>query len=722
MFSKILIANRGEIACRVAATARRLGIKTVAVYSTADASAKHVAACDEAIAIGDAAATESYLRGDKIIAAALSSGAQAVHPGYGFLSENADFAQACADAGLVFIGPPAASMRAMGSKSAAKTLMTQAGVPLVPGYHGDDQDPALLQDAADDIGYPVLLKASAGGGGKGMRIVEHSADFAAALISCQREALAGFGDDKVLIERYLPRARHIEIQLFADTQGNCVYLFERDCSVQRRHQKVLEEAPAPALSASRRAEMGAAAVAAAKAVGYVGAGTVEFIVDCSGQQNAPGQDVGDVFYFMEMNTRLQVEHPVTEMITGLDLVEWQLRVADGQALPLQQQQLALRGHAIEARIYAENPEKGFLPATGILHYLRTPAAVSFQVYSDGPVEPLTVRVPAPVLAPAPVRIDSGFAQGDTISPFYDPMIAKLIVWGADRREALTRMVAALQACRVAGVATNIGFLQRLIACDAFANADLHTGLIEHNRAVLFPPAAPAPLGVLALAAMAVIQGEQDVDSTNNTNAGDPWSAGDGWRMHERLQRTLEWADDTQIYRLAVSYQNDHWSIRLADAGDDQTHSLRLLQHDGNDSRDFRILLDDRMIEGSVIPDGGPNNSLSQIFSDIGRSTLRYKDPLHDPLIHSGGDEAVAGRLTAPMPGKIIALLVAQGDTVEKGAPLLVMEAMKMEHTIGAPRAGKVDQLLYAVGDQVGEGEPLLTLINLPANSSNLPSA
>jgi 3-methylcrotonyl-CoA carboxylase alpha subunit len=713
VFSKILIANRGEIACRVAATARRLGIKTVAVYSTADATARHVAACDEAIAIGDAAATESYLCGDIIIAAALSSGAQAVHPGYGFLSENADFAQACVDAGLVFIGPPATAMRAMGSKSAAKTLMTQAGVPLVPGYHGDDQDPALLQRAADDIGYPVLLKASAGGGGKGMRIVEHSADFAAALISCQREALAGFGDDKVLIERYLPRARHIEIQLFADTQGNCVYLFERDCSVQRRHQKVLEEAPAPALSAIRRAEMGAAAVAAAKAVGYVGAGTVEFIVDCSGQQNTPAQDVGDVFYFMEMNTRLQVEHPVTEMITGLDLIEWQLRVADGQPLPLQQQQLTLRGHAIEARIYAENPEKGFLPATGTLHYLRTPAAISFQVYSDEPGEPLGGALPASV------RIDSGFAQGDVISPFYDPMIAKLIVWGADRNEALTRMAAALHAYRVAGVATNIGFLQRLIACDAFADADLDTGLIEHNRAVLFPPAGPAPLGLLALAAMAVIQGEQGVEGTNSTNADDPWSAGDGWRMHERLQRTLEWADDTQIYRLVVSYQNDHWSIRLADAGDDQTHSLRLLQHDRDD---FRILLDDRIIEGSVIPDGGPGNSLSQIFSDIGRSTLRYKDPLNDPLIHSAGDEAVAGRLTAPMPGKIIALLVAQGDTVEKGAPLLVMEAMKMEHTIGAPRAGKVDQLLYAVGDQVGEGEPLLTLINLPANSSNLPSA
>ncbi|HWZ47737.1 MAG TPA: biotin carboxylase N-terminal domain-containing protein [Herbaspirillum sp.] len=697
MFSKILIANRGEIACRVAATARRMGIQTVAVYSVADAGAKHVAACDEAIAIGGAAAAESYLCGDKIIAAALRSGAQAVHPGYGFLSENADFAQACSDAGLIFIGPPAAAMQAMGSKSAAKTLMARAGVPLVPGYHGDDQDPALLQSAADDIGYPVLLKASAGGGGKGMRIVERAADFAAALLSCQREARASFGDDKVLIEKYLLRARHIEIQLFADTQGNCVYLFERDCSVQRRHQKVLEEAPAPGLSAERRAAMGAAAVAAAKAVAYVGAGTVEFIVDCSADTEADG----GAFYFMEMNTRLQVEHPVTEMITGLDLVEWQLRVADGEALPLQQQQLTMRGHAIEARIYAENPEKGFLPAIGTLHYLQTPAAVHFQVHPERQSE-----LPA-LQTPAAVRIDSGFGEGDAISPFYDPMIAKLIVWGADRDAALANMTAALHAYRVVGLASNIGFLQRLVTCAAFADADLDTGLIERNRDVLFPPPASAPLAVLALAAMAIIEDERQAgNDDHHNNDSDPWAARDGWRMHDRLQRTMEWtgdADETQIHRLTVTYLNDAWSCRFADA--DQAHSLRLLEHK---NYDLRILLGDQVIDGSVVPDGGLNNGL-QVFSDAGRFSLRYNDPINDALQHAATGEVVAGRLTAPMPGKIVALLVAQGDTVEKGAPLLVMEAMKMEHTIGAPRAGKIDQLHYAVGDQVNEGAPLLSL-------------
>ncbi|MDR3380190.1 acetyl-CoA carboxylase biotin carboxylase subunit, partial [Cupriavidus basilensis] len=415
MFNKILIANRGEIACRVAATCRRLGIRTVAVYSDADANARHVALCDEAVHIGGAAARDSYLRGDHIIEMAKATGAQAIHPGYGFLSENDGFAEACAEAGLVFIGPPASSIRAMGSKSAAKRLMEAAAVPLVPGYHGEDQDAALLRREADRIGYPVLLKASAGGGGKGMRVVEASDGFEAALASVQREASASFGDDRVLVEKYLTRPRQIEIQVFSDTHGNSVYLFERDCSVQRRHQKVLEEAPAPGMSEERRRAMGEAAVAAAQAVGYVGAGTVEFIANQDGS-----------FYFMEMNTRLQVEHPVTEMITGQDLVEWQLRVASGEPLPLRQDQLQIHGHALEARVYAENPDKGFLPSTGTLRYLRTPAAVTFALGQDGN-------------GPAGVRIDSGVREGDTISPYYDPMIAKLIVWGRDREEALARM-------------------------------------------------------------------------------------------------------------------------------------------------------------------------------------------------------------------------------------------------------------------------------------------
>jgi 3-methylcrotonyl-CoA carboxylase alpha subunit len=678
MFTKILIANRGEIACRVAATARRMGVRTVAVYSEADAGAKHVGACDETVAIGPAPAADSYLRGDRIIAAALACGAQAVHPGYGFLSENARFAQACADAGLTFIGPPAAAIRAMGSKSAAKTLMERAGVPLVPGYHGDDQDPALLQREADRIGYPVLLKASAGGGGKGMRIVERAADFAAALVSCRREASASFGDDKVLIEKYLLRPRHVEIQVFADTGGHCVYLFERDCSVQRRHQKVLEEAPAPGLSAARRAAMGEAAVAAAKAVGYVGAGTVEFIVESKAEAD------GGAFYFMEMNTRLQVEHPVTEMITGLDLVEWQLRVADGQPLPLQQSQLTMRGHAIEARIYAENPEKGFLPSTGTLHYLQTPAAVNFQVRADGRGD-----------LPAAVRIDSGFGQGDAISPFYDPMIAKLIVWGADRDAALAHMTAALAAYRVAGPATNIGFLQRVVASSAFAGADLDTGLIERHHDLLFPPPPTAPLTVLALAAAALLSAEKQAGA-----GSDPWAARDGWRMHARLQRTLEWADETQTHSLAVAYLDDHWSLTAA--GVPHPVRLRVLQCSGNGGGDdLRIMLDEQIVGGSVIEDG----ESTQVFSAAGHFTLRY----NDPLAHAGMHETDAGRLTAPMPGKIVALLVAQGDIVEKGAPLLVMEAMKMEHTIAAPSAGKIEQLLYAVGDQVGEGAPLLSL-------------
>src|SRR5258706_2651827 len=454
MFDKILIANRGEIACRVAATARKLGIRTVAVYSDADSNAKHVMACDEAVRIGPSSPKESYLRAGRIIEAAKATGAQAVHPGYGFLSENEEFAQSCADAGIAFIGPPPSAIKAMGLKAESKRLMAKAGVPLVPGYHGADQSPALLRREADTIGYPVLIKASAGGGGKGMRIVAKADEFDTALASCKREAINSFGDDAVLIERYVTKPRHIEIQVFGDGHGNCLYLFERDCSVQRRHQKVLEEAPAPGMSAARRAEMGAAAVAAAKAVGYVGAGTVEFIAE-------PTAD-GDLrFFFMEMNTRLQVEHPVTEAITGLDLVEWQLRVASGEPLPLKQDQLRIHGHAIEARICAENPDANFLPATGSLEVYRTPVAASFER--------------------GPVRIDAGVREGDAISPYYDPMIAKLIVWGADRAQALARLDTALAQTHIVGLHTNVAFLRRVVQSRSFAQADLDTALIERER-------------------------------------------------------------------------------------------------------------------------------------------------------------------------------------------------------------------------------------------------
>lgn len=666
MFTKILVANRGEIACRVAATARRMGIATVAVYSDADAHAKHVAACDESVHIGPAPAKESYLCGDKIIAAALASGAQAIHPGYGFLSENAGFAQACAEAGLVFIGPPASAIDAMGSKSAAKALMETAAVPLVPGYHGARQESDFLRNEADRIGYPVLLKASAGGGGKGMRVVERSEEFDAALASCKREAISSFGDDRVLVEKYLTRPRHIEIQVFADHHGHCVYLFERDCSVQRRHQKVLEEAPAPGMSSDRRAAMGQAAVAAARAVGYVGAGTVEFIANQDGS-----------FYFMEMNTRLQVEHPVTEMITGLDLVEWQLRVAAGEALPLQQDQLRLQGHAIEARIYAENPEKGFLPAIGTLTHLRCAPAVEFTLAAAGATQP------------AAVRIDSGVREGDAISPFYDPMIAKLIVWGADRQAALRNLTRALAQYQVVGLATNIGFLQRLVAGQAFATAELDTGLIERHRDSLFPPLSAPATDTLALAAAALLQQERQASTSH-----DPWAQTSGWRLNTRLVRTLCFEDDAGKHSVQVEYAGNgqHWQLQIAG----RTHTLEI--HTASAER-LLITLDGRTLHATVVREA----ECWHLFDAHGQRSLRYLDP----LAHAGHTEAEGGRLTAPMPGKIVALLVEQGASVAQGAALLIMEAMKMEHTITAPAAGTVLALLYAVGDQVAEGAQLL---------------
>jgi 3-methylcrotonyl-CoA carboxylase alpha subunit len=648
MFSKILIANRGEIACRVAATARRLGVKTVAVYSDADAGAKHVAACDEAVHLGPAAAKESYLVIEKILAAAKATGAQAIHPGYGFLSENEDFAEACAKAGVVFIGPPASAMAAMGLKADAKRHMEKAGVPLVPGYHGVDQSPALLAKEAERIGFPVLIKASAGGGGKGMRVVEKAADFSLALESCKREAINAFGDDAVIIEKYLKKPRHIEVQVFADGHGDCVYLFERDCSVQRRHQKVLEEAPAPGLTPERRRAMGEAAVAAAKAVGYVGAGTVEFIAE------------GDAFYFMEMNTRLQVEHPVTELVTGFDLVEWQLRVAAGERLPVTQDKLELRGHALEARLYAENPEKGFLPSTGTLQHLRFPPHVAFER--------------------GPVRVDSGVREGDAITPFYDPMIAKLIVWGEDRKQALARMADALAQVQVVGLSTNVAFLSRLVRCEAFAGADLDTGLIGKHHAALFPAPKPPPDEVLALAAASVLQDEaRAVDA-------DPWSSRSGWRLNQLLTRTLTLLGETGRHEVKLTYGHTAYRfngvpLRIAGAGD------------------LELLLGGRPVRGTVVRAG----DRLHVFHAGAETVLE----LFDPIAHAGGDDAHGGKLVAPMPGKIVALLAAKDVPVKKGSPLLVMEAMKMEHTIAAPSDGTVSEFLYAPGDQVVEGAELL---------------
>jgi 3-methylcrotonyl-CoA carboxylase alpha subunit len=676
MFTKILIANRGEIACRVAATARKMGVQTVAVFSDADAHAKHVLACDEAVRIGAASPKESYLRGDRIIAAALATGAQAVHPGYGFLSENAEFAKACANAGLVFIGPPPSALKAMGLKAEAKQLMERAGVPLVPGYHGADQDAALLKREADRIGYPVLIKASAGGGGKGMRAVNSTAEFDAALASCKREAINSFGDDAVLIERYVTRPRHIEIQVFGDTQGNVVYLFERDCSVQRRHQKVLEEAPAPGLSEARRSDMGAAAVAAAKAVGYVGAGTVEFIVE-------PQPD-GDLrFYFMEMNTRLQVEHPVTEAVTGLDLVEWQLRVASGQPLPLKQHELKLRGHAIEARICAENPDAQFLPATGTLQVARWPEHVAFGRNADG--EGLHDA--------AAVRVDSGFAQGDEVSPYYDSMIAKLIVWGVDREQALARLDLALSQTHLVGLHTNVAFLRRVVRSASFATADLDTALIERERPALFN-AAPLSLE-LAVAGLVAHTLTQEAA----TQTSDPWSRRDGWRL-----------TGTALRRFDIEVGGEHHVVRLSRS---KEGAMDLLMGEQRFPMAF-TQRGDALFDVTVAAQRSTLTVYAQqerltVFGAQASTSLRLIDPTAHAIAQAAEAASSGGRLTAPMPGKVISFLAQPGQAVKQGQALAVMEAMKMEHTINSPRDGTVAELLYTVGDQVNEGGELLTL-------------
>ncbi|WP_313219875.1 acetyl/propionyl/methylcrotonyl-CoA carboxylase subunit alpha [Stenotrophomonas sp.] len=657
MFTKILIANRGEIACRVIATCQRLGIATVAVYSDADRNARHVRLADEAIAIGPAPARESYLRGDAILAAARRTGAQAIHPGYGFLSENAGFAQACAEAGIVFIGPSAAAIRAMGDKSAAKALMQQAGVPLTPGYHGDEQIPEFLRKQADSIGYPVLIKASAGGGGKGMRRVDDSATFTEALASCQREAQSAFGNAHVLVEKYVERPRHIEIQVFGDSHGNVVYLFERDCSVQRRHQKVLEEAPAPGMTPERRAAMGKAAVDAARAVNYVGAGTVEFIA---------GPD-GD-FYFMEMNTRLQVEHPVTECITGTDLVEWQLRVASGEPLPLQQDQLQIRGHALEARLYAEDADRGFLPSTGTLRHLRLPANT------------------------AHVRVDAGVEQGDAITPFYDPMIAKLIVWDVDRDAALRRMQQALAECEVVGVTTNAAFLRRLVMTDSFTQAKLDTALIEREQAALAPNDGDSDPALLALAAIAGVA-TSEAARRDARDPHSPWQAQDGWRLGAAAARalTLEHRGAQRSVTVQGAGAGEQWTVHM--------DGNALAGSGGLDGDALRVQIGEQLHRATVIRDG---NELYLFGSEgVQRFTL------HDPVSEADQSVADAGSLVAPMPGRIVATLVSPGTAVKRGAPLLVLEAMKMEHTLQAPADGTVQGYRVKAGDQVGDGAVLV---------------
>ena len=659
MFTKILIANRGEIACRVMRTAKRMGIATVAVYSEADARALHVAMADEARLIGPPprdkpggqgpTARQSYLNAATIIAAAKETGAEAIHPGYGFLSENAEFAEACAAAGIVFIGPPASAMRAMGSKASAKALMQQAGVPVVPGYHAEDQDPERLLAEAEKIGFPVLIKASAGGGGRGMRIVNNAVEFSRALDGARREALGAFGDDRVLIEKYLTTPRHIEVQVFADMHGNVVHLFERDCSIQRRYQKVVEEAPAPGLKPKMRQAMGEAAVAAAKAVGYVGAGTVEFIVE------------GTKFYFMEMNTRLQVEHPVTEAVTGTDLVEWQLRVAAGEKFTRGQSDIALNGHAIEVRLYAENPERGFLPATGTLHRLRLPGEVA--------------------------RVETGVREGDAVTPFYDPMIAKIIAWGPDRAAARVRLQRALTETGVLGVATNLGFLARVIGDKDFAAAKLDTGFIERRRAALLPPPAPPPDEAVAAAALLCLAGE--------SASGDPWARRDGWRLNApRAPWTLVFRHDDEVLTVAATAAGEGWELMI---GERRCHAAACFVPDGA----VALTLDGAQSRALVLDHG------DEIAVFIDGAGWRFERV--DPLAPPAGADVHAGRLSAPMPGRVVQLLVAAGDAVSQGQALIVIEAMKMEHTIAAPRDGTVEAVRYAVGDLVEEGAELIVM-------------
>ena len=665
MFSKILIANRGEIACRVIKTARRLGIKTVAVFSDADAEARHVAMADEAVHIGPSPARESYLVADRIIEAARRTGAQAIHPGYGFLSENAGFAEACAKAGIVFIGPPPAAIRAMGSKSEAKKIMEKAGVPLVPGYHGDDQAPELLAREAERIGFPVLIKASAGGGGKGMRVVESASKFADALAGAKREAKASFADDHVLVEKYLTRPRHIEIQVFADTHGHCLYLFERDCSIQRRHQKVIEEAPAPDMEPARRKAMGEAAVAAAKAIGYVGAGTVEFIADRDG-----------TFYFMEMNTRLQVEHPVTEAITGQDLVEWQLVVAAGGKMPLAQDQLQIDGHAVEVRLYAEDPARNFLPSTGRLVHLHLPP--------EGPH----------------VRVDTGVREGDTVTPFYDPMIAKVIVHDHDRTSALRRMAALMGETEVVGVTTNAALLKALCAHPAFVSGEVDTGFIERHRDKLFPKAQPAVDRAFAIATLARLVEWQEAAPTSTGDPYSPWGVQNGFRLLGEGHDEVRWKDGEREVVVKAFHRRDGTIGLELPGGTVEAHARR-----ADDGR-LAVSLAGETFTAAVVRraanDGGIDYTL---FADGGSRRLRLVDPLDVTQYEAAGSGE--GSMRSPLPGKIIDLRVKAGDTVSKGQPLLVLEAMKMEHTLTAPADGKVKAVRYGVGEQVAEGAELV---------------
>ncbi len=670
MFHKILIANRGEIACRVIKTARRMGILTVAVYSDADRDSLHVSMADEAIHIGASPSRESYLQSARIIDAAKLTGAQAIHPGYGFLSENAAFAQDCLDNDIVFIGPPIDAINKMGSKAAAKSIMELAGVPLVPGYHGDNQEPALLKQSSTDMGYPVLLKASAGGGGKGMRQVWYEEDFDEALTAAKRESLNSFNDDKMLVEKYITEPRHVEIQVFFDQQGNGVYLAERDCSIQRRHQKVIEEAPAPNMTDSLREKMGQAAISAAEAINYQGAGTVEFLLDKEG-----------AFYFMEMNTRLQVEHPVTEMITGQDLVEWQLRVASGENLPLKQSDITIQGHAFEARIYAEDPDNDFLPVTGKLSYLSTPDEDRH------------------------TRIDTGIRQGDDVSVYYDPMIAKLIVWDENREKALQRLTKTLSEYRISGLKTNIDFLYNISNSEPFSAAELDTSFIEKNHAAIFHDSEQDINRDIPLAALYLLLQQQRSAIQSTRNSSDPyspWNRTNTWRLNEAYTQQLKLLCHQQEITVDVE-QIDH-----------------------RDSNRYRICFNGLVVEarGELSGDLIAGHHLKiDINGYQTHATISQHDDIYSlyqqqsvfqfsllkPQLGEQDTAADKNALTAPMNGTIIEILVTTGNSVTKGQPLIVMEAMKMEHTIRAPIDGIIQEHYYHSGDLVEGGAELLKL-------------
>jgi len=651
VFASLLIANRGEIAVRVMRTARRMGIRTIAVYSEADANAMHVAVADEAVCIGSPAPAESYLNVEAVLTAARETGAEAIHPGYGFLSENAAFAEACQGAGIVFVGPTAAAIRAMGDKAAAKAAMEGANVPLVPGYHGKVQSAKKLASEAKKIGFPVLIKASAGGGGRGMRIVQSAAEFTDALASAQREAKGAFGDDRVIVEKYLETPRHIEVQMFGDTQGNVVHLFERDCSLQRRYQKVIEEAPAPGMSDARRAEVGAAAIAAAKSINYVGAGTVEFIVD-AGTDGANGQ-----FYFMEMNTRLQVEHPVTEMITGYDLVEWQLRVAAGEPLPVTQKDITVTGHAVEARLYAEDPQRDFLPAAGKLVHLEWPGG-------EG------------------VRIDTGVRGGDTIAVEYDPLIAKVIAHGPDRKTALRLLHDAMCELQLVGPITNQAFLAAALDHPAFIAGDIDTNFIGDHRAELLPPIPPADDATILSVLTFLLDERARIQKLNTGDANSPWHSTDGWRPNLPARERMLLRDGENEIAIDLMNGDDGWCASLPNS-----ENMVLLDPMPNDVSVYR---DGHTL---IVVDGAQQRRLTHVV----------------PLAEADRGEGAGGELIAPMPGKVVQAMVAAGDSVVRGQTVMILEAMKMEHAISAPADGTVADVFYAAGDQVDEGAELLRL-------------